>query len=178
MSPTGPHPGPPAESHEASFRCSCSVHGRVVERRPLTPSYTVHHNSLSANTARAQRQQPLQQRTPSQRASTGSAGWWRPTRLAAEGVAAEEKVKLSNDLLPAETLERSKVGNKFEKIKCSKPGDVMFTEVGASRKDPGIPVRGRRARVQRHAIVHNAGPLLLVTDRRLVCFFSWNKELH
>ncbi|CAM9273489.1 unnamed protein product [Choristocarpus tenellus] len=36
---------------------------------------------------------------------------------------------LSNDYLPAETLERSKVGNKFEKVKSAKPGDTMFTEV-------------------------------------------------
>lgn len=36
---------------------------------------------------------------------------------------------LSNDLLPPETLERSKTGNKFEKTKCTKAGDAMFTEV-------------------------------------------------
>ncbi|CAM9283039.1 unnamed protein product [Scytosiphon promiscuus] len=57
-------------------------------------------------------------------------GWWNPTRMTAEGVAVDgAAVKLSTDLLPEETLERSKVGSKFEKIKCEKPGDVMFTEV-------------------------------------------------
>ena len=49
--------------------------------------------------------------------------------MAAEGVATDEKVQLSTELLPEETLERSKVGNKFEKMKCAKPGDIMFTEV-------------------------------------------------
>lgn len=54
--------------------------------------------------------------------------------MTAEGVAVEgPKVKLSTELLPEEALERSKVGSKFEKIKCEKPGDVMFTEV--SRTD-------------------------------------------
>ncbi|CAN0024819.1 unnamed protein product, partial [Sphacelaria rigidula] len=37
--------------------------------------------------------------------------------------------KLSNDCLPPETLERSKVGNKFEKTKSQKAGDIMWTEV-------------------------------------------------
>lgn len=41
--------------------------------------------------------------------------------------------KLSNDCLPAETLERSKVGNKFEKTKCAKPGDIMWTEVPTNK---------------------------------------------
>lgn len=39
------------------------------------------------------------------------------------------QVKLSTEYLPPETLERSKVGNKFEKTKCKKPGDVLWTEV-------------------------------------------------
>lgn len=52
---------------------------------------------------------------------------WRQPRMTAEGVV--EGVKLSTEYLPAETLERSKVGNKFEKAKCAKPGDAMFTEV-------------------------------------------------
>lgn len=49
--------------------------------------------------------------------------------MLAEGVTVPEGVTLSTELLPAETLERSKVGNKFEKTKCAKPGDIMFTEV-------------------------------------------------
>lgn len=60
--------------------------------------------------------------------------------MTAEGVAAADDgptVKLSNDCLPEETLERSKVGNKFEKIKCAKAGDMMFTEV--SDCDDGLP---------------------------------------
>ncbi|CAM9939394.1 unnamed protein product [Pylaiella littoralis] len=77
-----------------------------------------------------QHQQLSRHRT---RASTSTnAGWWRPTRMTAEGVAVADDgptVKLSNDCLPEETLERSKVGNKFEKIKCAKAGDMMFTEV-------------------------------------------------
>lgn len=52
--------------------------------------------------------------------------------MSAEG-AAPGGVILSTELLPAETLERSKTGNKFEKTKCAKPGDVMFTEVGTRR---------------------------------------------
>ncbi|CAM9644753.1 unnamed protein product [Ascophyllum nodosum] len=38
-------------------------------------------------------------------------------------------MKLSTELLPPETLERSREGNKFEKIKCAKSPDLMFTEV-------------------------------------------------
>lgn len=51
---------------------------------------------------------------------------------AAEGVATEEgpKVTLSADLLPAEALERSKIGNKFEKVKCAKDPSLVFDEVG------------------------------------------------
>lgn len=47
--------------------------------------------------------------------------------MSAKGVV--EAATLSTELLPKDTLERSKVGNKFEKTKCAKPGDVMFTEV-------------------------------------------------
>lgn len=51
--------------------------------------------------------------------------------MTAEGVAVgESKFKLSADLLPAETLERSKEGNKFEKVKCTKDPSQVFTEVG------------------------------------------------
>lgn len=39
------------------------------------------------------------------------------------------ETKLSTDFLPPEALERSKAGNKFEKVKCTKPGDVMWSEV-------------------------------------------------
>lgn len=46
---------------------------------------------------------------------------------------AVKEAKLSNDYLPAEALERSKVGNKFEKTKCAKAGDTMFTEVRFTR---------------------------------------------
>ena len=41
-------------------------------------------------------------------------------------------MKLSTELLPPETLERSREGNKFEKIKCAKSPDLMFTEVRIS----------------------------------------------
>ncbi|CAN0305865.1 unnamed protein product [Ectocarpus sp. 6 AP-2014] len=61
----------------------------------------------------------------------------RPVRMTAEGVAVDgsklavgrPKLQLSTELLPEEALERSKVGNPFEKKKCEKPGDIMFTEV-------------------------------------------------
>lgn len=41
----------------------------------------------------------------------------------------DSTTKLSTELLPPETLERSKNGNKFEKVKCTKSPDVIFTEV-------------------------------------------------
>lgn len=57
--------------------------------------------------------------------------------MTAEGVAVDAskvgvdrpKLQLSTELLPEDALERSKVGNPFEKKKCEKPGDIMFTEV-------------------------------------------------
>ena len=50
--------------------------------------------------------------------------------MTAEGVTMEEsKVTLSADLLPSETLERSKTGNKFEKIKCTKDPSLVWNEV-------------------------------------------------
>lgn len=52
--------------------------------------------------------------------------------MTAEGVAVERsKFELSADLLPAEALERSKEGSKFEKIKCNKDPSLVFTEVCA-----------------------------------------------
>lgn len=81
----------------------------------------------------ARRHQHQQHRSTSSSRS-GSSGhaspaWRRPSCMSAEGTAAPAGVTLSTELLPAETLERSKVGNKFEKTKCAKPGDMMFTEV-------------------------------------------------
>lgn len=50
--------------------------------------------------------------------------------MTAEGVAVDgSKPKLSSDLLPAETLERSQAGHKFEKLKCTKDPSLVFTEV-------------------------------------------------
>lgn len=55
--------------------------------------------------------------------------------MTAEGVAMEgSKFKLSADLLPAEALERSKIGNKFEKVKCAKDPSLVFDEVGCVRE--------------------------------------------
>lgn len=69
--------------------------------------------------------------------------------MTAEGVAVDgskaavdrPKLQLSTELLPEDALERSKVGNPFEKKKCEKPGDIMFTEV-----------RGRETAVVGHAV--------------------------
>lgn len=59
--------------------------------------------------------------------------------MTAEGVAMEgSKFKLSADLLPAEALERSKIGNKFEKVKCAKDPSLVFDEVGVCSRDHGI----------------------------------------
>ncbi|CAM9914292.1 unnamed protein product, partial [Discosporangium mesarthrocarpum] len=46
-----------------------------------------------------------------------------------DGETLEGVPKLSNDYLSPDALERSKKGNKFEKVKMAKPGDAMFTEV-------------------------------------------------
>lgn len=50
--------------------------------------------------------------------------------MTAEGVAVDgSNFKLSADLLPADTLERSQTGHKFEKLKCSQDPSLVFTEV-------------------------------------------------
>lgn len=64
--------------------------------------------------------------------------------MTAEGVAMEgSKFKLSADLLPAEALERSKIGNKFEKVKCAKDPSLVFDEVGVCLRDGIVGVVGQ-----------------------------------
>lgn len=57
--------------------------------------------------------------------------------MTAEGVEIEAStLKLSAGLLPAETLERSKEGNKFEKVKVKADPVKVFTEVCERRSEP------------------------------------------